>query len=118
MKTKLTTVALCLAWSVTALGPQLYAANNGQTTRTLQGQVMRNSEAPLPGAVVFLKNTKTLAVRSFISDNKGNYRFTSLSPNIDYEVHAEYQGQKSDTKTLSSFDSKTTATINLKVGVN
>lgn len=94
------------------------AADNRPATRSLQGQVMKTSDAPLPGAVVYLKNTKTLAVRSFISDGKGNYRFTALSRNIDYEVHAEYQGQKSDKKTLSSFDSRTAVTINLRINVN
>jgi len=54
-------------------------------------------------------------MRTYISDDKGNYRFTSLSPNIDYVVYAEYRGAKSDTKTLSSFDSRETARINLKV---
>jgi len=65
--------------------------------------------------VVYLKNTKTLSVRSFTSDEKGNYRFTSLSPNVDYEVYAAHEGTKSDTKTLSAFDSRPLATINLKV---
>jgi len=87
----------------------------GQATRTVQGQVMKGGDAPLPGAVVYLKNTKTLAVRTFVSDDKGNYRFASLSPNVDYEIYAEYKGAKSDTKTLSAFDSRATATINLKV---
>ena len=86
-----------------------------QATRTLQGQVMKSGDAPLSGAVVYLKNTKTLAVRTFVSDDKGNYRFASLSPNVDYEIYAEYKGAKSDTKTLSAFDSRSTATINLKV---
>lgn len=86
-----------------------------QATRTLQGQVMKGGDAPLPGAVVYLKNTKTLAIRTFVSDDKGNYRFASLSPNVDYEIYAEYKGAKSDTKTLSAFDSRSTATINLKV---
>jgi hypothetical protein len=90
-------------------------ASDGPSTRTLQGQVMRGGDAPLPGAVVYLKNTKTMAVRSFISDDRGNYRFTSLSPNVDYEVHAEYKGEKSDVKTLSSFDSRANAMINLKI---
>ena len=90
-------------------------AAEGPATRTLEGQVMKSSEQPLPGAVVYLKNTKTMTVRSYISDDKGNYRFTSLSPNVDYVVHAEYNGSKSDTKTLSSFDSRATATINLKI---
>jgi hypothetical protein len=87
----------------------------GQGTRTLQGQVASGSDSPLPGAVVYLKNTKTMAVRTYISDNSGNYRFTSLSPNVDYEVYAEYKGAKSDSKTLSAFDSRSTAVINLKI---
>jgi len=88
---------------------------SAQATRTLQGQVVKGGDVPIPGSVVYLKNTKTLGIRTFISDNSGNYRFTSLSPNVDYEVYAEFQGNKSDTKTLSAFDSRSTATINLKI---
>ena len=88
---------------------------NAQATRTLQGQVMKSGDAPLSGAIVYLKNTKTLSVRSFTSDEKGNYRFPSLSPNVDYEVYAVHEGVKSDTKTLSAFDSRPLATINIKV---
>ena len=76
---------------------------------------MKDGNDPLPGAVVYLKNTKTLAIRTFVSDGTGNYRFASLSPNVDYEVYADFKGSKSDTKTLSAFDSRPTATINLKV---
>jgi hypothetical protein len=88
--------------------------------RTLQGQISAQDEAPLNGAVVYLKNTKTLAVRSFISQadsskQDGMYHFTGLAQNVDYEVYAEFNGQKSDTKTLSGFDSRAKSTINLKV---
>lgn len=86
-----------------------------QNSRTLQGQVVKSDDQPLPGAVVKLKNMKTQAIRSFVSDNTGNYRFTSLSTNVDYEVYAEFQSSKSATKTLSAFDSRSSATINLKV---
>lgn len=112
-------VARIAILTVIAVGAvSLAVAGDTPAARTLQGQVMRGGEAPLSGAVVYLKNTKTMAVRSFISDNSGNYRFTSLSPNVDYEVHAEYKGVKSDTKTLSAFDSRSTATINLKVNAD
>ncbi|MGZ4788856.1 MAG: carboxypeptidase-like regulatory domain-containing protein [Terriglobales bacterium] len=114
MNRKLITFAIVVSLFVAAAVP-FVAAENSPAARTLQGQVMKDSEAPLSGAVVYLKNTKTMSVRSFISDNSGNYRFTSLSPNVDYEVYAEYKGAKSDTKTLSAFDSRATATINLKV---
>jgi hypothetical protein len=38
-----------------------------------------------------------------------------LSPDVDYELKADYQGASSSTKTLSTFDSRKTATINLKL---
>jgi hypothetical protein len=107
---KFVTFFAILVWLAVVAVP-VYA----QATRTLQGQVMKAGDAPVPGAIVYLKNTKTLAVRSFTSDDKGNYRFPSLSPNVDYEVYAVHDGNKSDTKTLSAFDSRPQATINLKV---
>ncbi len=86
-------------------------------SRTLVGQVMDKGDRPLPNAIVYLKNTKTLAVKTFIADNQGNYRFHALSPNIDYEVHAELNGKTSDNKTLSAFDSRAEARINLRIDV-
>jgi len=86
-------------------------------SRTLQGTVVDKAEDPLPGSVVYLKNTKTLAVKSFIADDAGAFRFPSLSPNVDYEVYAEFNGQRSATKTLSSFDSRTSVQMQLKIDV-
>ena len=62
--------------------------------------------APAPGAVVQLKNTKTLQIRSFIAKEHGAYYFHGLSPDVDYELKAEFQGRPAATKTLSSFDSR------------
>lgn len=95
------------------------AADDRQSgARSLVGFVFDKSERPLPNAIVYLKNTKTLAVKTFIADGEASYRFHALSPNVDYEVWAEYQGKKSDTKTLSSFDTRPNARINLKVNMN
>ncbi|MDP9266727.1 MAG: carboxypeptidase-like regulatory domain-containing protein [Acidobacteriota bacterium] len=85
--------------------------------RTLEGLIMGKGDAPLPGAVVYLKNVKTLAVKSLYSGDDGSYRFNALSPNSDYEVFAEYKGQKSSVKTLSSFDSRPAARINLHIDI-
>ncbi len=88
---------------------------NQPQARELLGQVTSKADAPLANAIVYLKNTKTMAVKTYIVGQDGNYRFTALSPNVDYEVHAEHNGKKSDTKTLSSFDSRATAVINLRI---
>jgi protocatechuate 3,4-dioxygenase beta subunit len=104
-------VAATLAVSV----PAMAASDKAPQVRTLTGQVTDQQNKPLAEAIVYLKNTKTMAVKTYIAGQDGVYRFNALSPNVDYEVHAEHQGKKSETKTLSSFDSRKTAYINLKI---
>jgi protocatechuate 3,4-dioxygenase beta subunit len=87
-----------------------------QNVRSVQGTVFDSSEAPVNGAVVQLKNTKTLQIRSFITKENGAYYFHGLSPDVDYELKADNnQGASSPTKTLSSFDSRKEAVLNLKL---
>jgi protocatechuate 3,4-dioxygenase beta subunit len=83
--------------------------------RSVQGSVTDNKDNPVSGAVVYIKNAKTLQIRSFITKEQGTYYFHSLSPDVDYELHAESNGATSPNKTLSSFDSRKQATINLKL---
>lgn len=85
------------------------------TTRSVQGVVTTPEDTAVNGAVVQLKNVKTLQIRSFITKDDGTYFFHGLSPDIDYELRADYQGASSGTKTLSAFDSRKTATMNLKL---
>ncbi len=84
-------------------------------TRNVQGLVSSPQDAAASGAIVYLKDLKTLQIRSFITKEDGTYSFRGLSPDIDYELRAEHQGAVSPTKTLSSFDSRRDATINLKL---
>lgn len=84
-------------------------------TRSVQGVVTGPDEKPVVGAVVQLKNTKTLQIRSFLSQQDGTYYFHGLSPDIDYELTARTDDAASGTKTLSSFDSRKEAVINLKL---
>lgn len=74
--------------------------------KTLTGQVVDKQGKGLAQAVVYLKNQRTLEVRTHISDNEGKYRFNGLNPETDYAVHAEYRGASSPTRTVSAFDEK------------
>ncbi|MBV8731449.1 MAG: carboxypeptidase regulatory-like domain-containing protein [Acidobacteriia bacterium] len=107
-------VALVLLVSASALFGQKKKDDQGNT-RSVQGEVTAQDDSPVAGAVVQLKNTKTLQIRSFITKENGSYYFNGLSPDVDYELRAESQGLSSSTKTLSSFDSRKAATINLKL---
>jgi len=112
----------CAAWQLTLPlgGTSTSQSSPGRkssrtNSRLLTGTVTDKSDQPVPNAVVYLKNMKTLAVKTFIAENNGNYRFPELSPNVDYEVYAQREGKKSDTKVLSQFDDREKANINLKI---
>ena len=83
--------------------------------KTVRGLVTDKSDIPIPAGVVFLKNVRSNQVRSYIADNQGNYRFSGLDPNADYELHAEKDGAKSQTRSVSSFDSRMDIVLNLKL---
>jgi len=89
--------------------------NPEDALRTVQGTVMDAAGNQVDGAIVQLKNTKTLQIRSFVTQEHGAYYFHGLSPDVDYELHADYQGVSSPTKTMSSFDSRKQVDINLKL---
>jgi hypothetical protein len=84
-------------------------------TRAVSGEVTSADDKGVVGAVVQLKDTKTKQVRSFYTQEQGHYYFNGLSPDIDYELTASFEGVGSSTKTLSTFDSRKDAVINLKL---
>ena len=83
--------------------------------RSVEGVVNSAQGAPVNGAVVQLKNTKTLQIRSFITRDNGAYYFHGLNTDVDYELRADFDGASSHTKTLSSFDSRKKPVVNLKL---
>lgn len=90
-------------------------AKHESQLRSVQGLVTDKAETAMPGAVVFLKNTRSNAVRSYIADETGSYKFSGLDPNTDYEIHAEKEGAKSSTRAISSFESRKEVVVNLKI---
>jgi len=102
----------CLAF---ASLPSAAKDKSGDAGRLLTGRVVDKQDAPVSNAVVYLANTRTRAVKTFIVGQDGNYRFPALSPNVDYEVYAQFQGHKSDTKTVSQFDTRPQVNINLRI---
>ena len=89
--------------------------NEDTNTRSVHGQVLDASGQPVAKAVVQLKDTKTLQIRSFITEADGSYRFAGLSSNIEYELKADHDGAFSAKKTLDVFNSRKVVTINLKL---
>jgi len=106
---------LGLAMLLIAAPAGLAQKKKDSSTRSVTGTVFSPDEKPVVGAVVQLKDTKTKQVRSFYTQDRGEYYFHELSTDIDYELTATFQGTSSNTKTLSVFDSRKQAVINLKL---
>jgi len=101
-------LALCLALTLFPLSPfapsrQVLAQS---TQRVVDGRVDDKAGAAIPSAIVYLKNIKTLAVKSFICSTDGKFHFGQLDQNADYELWAELNGKHSKTKHISSFSNQ------------
>lgn len=105
-------VALACAVSLQARVPQ---DQKEPELRTVHGSVVDKDENPVPSSVVYLKNVKTQGVKTYIADDAGDYRFSGLDPNVDYEIHAEHNDLTSSLRTISSYDSRRDINLVLKL---
>lgn len=85
-----------------------------QQGRLLYGKVLDQADNPVVNSIVYLTNSRTHAVKTYIVGQDGTYRFPGLS-NVDYEVYAQINGRKSDTKSVSQFDDRPQVYIDLKI---
>jgi len=120
MKKLIALAVILLASSVVAGSPAAVAMAMEQRgaqseSRTLTGHVYNAQNEPQQKAIVYLKNTKTMLIKTYITETDGGYRFAGIAPNIDFEVYAEHEGLRSDTKTVSGFDSRKEVSITLKL---
>lgn len=103
----------------TTKNPPLFKGDKNKKddgTRFVQGTVKNADDQPVTGAIVKLKDTKSLTIRSFITKSDGQYSFQGLSKGVDYELKAEGEkGAASSTKLLSVFDNRKEPVINLKI---
>ena len=75
--------------------------------RVAAGKVVDKAGTAIGGAIVYLKNSHTNAVRTYIADDDGNFRFGELAQDTDYEIWAESNGVRSRSREISSFDNET-----------
>ncbi len=67
---------------------------------------MDTKGVPVPNAIVLLKDTKTLQIRSYVAQQDGNYHFYGLSTDVNYQVRAHDMRMTSPRKLVSVFNSR------------
>jgi hypothetical protein len=106
-----------LATSAATATPNAPKDKDKVAGRMLTGKVLDKRDNPVVDAVVYLSNTRTHAVKTYIVGPDGTYRFPELTPNVDFEIFAQYKGQKSDTKAVSQFDDHKLINIVLRIDI-
>jgi len=88
---------------------------NATPGRLLTGKVLDHQDNIVLNAVVYVTDTRTRAVKTYIVGSEGTYRFPALAANVDYEVYAQFNGKSSDTKRVSQFDDRKVVNLVLKI---
>lgn len=83
--------------------------------RIATGKVVSKDGDPIGGAVVYLKNSRSSGVRTYIADQDGQFRFGELSQDTDYEIWAESNTVRSKSRQISSFDNENKFYFVLKI---
>jgi hypothetical protein len=112
---KAVTVACALLVALGAVSSASPDKKDKTVGRLLFGKVLDPQDNPLPDAVVYVTNTRTRMVKTYIVGPDGTYRFPALSTAVEYEVYAQYKGHKSETKSVSQFDDRSQVYVDLKV---
>ena len=89
-----------------------------QETRSVHGVVTDQNGKPIERAAVQLENSATLGIRSFITQADGAFHFSGVRRDIDYEVSAMASGVRSETRTVSKFNSRDDVEVLLRVQLN
>ena len=98
-QTQPTTPGVTFGGGKNSSGPR---KNTGPKPKTIHGMVEDSNGNPLEGAHVLVRDTKTNVTRTLTTTPDGVYSGTSFPAGSDYEVTAEYRGQISDKRTVSS----------------
>ena len=106
---------MLMALAATALFAQGKGKGRESELRTVRGTVIDKQETPVDTAIVYLKNVHTQDITTHLSDNEGQFRFSGLDLNVDYEIHAEHDGWTSSARSVSNFDNRKEFVLTLKL---
>ena len=84
--------------------------------RDLKGLVKDDTDKPVEGAIVKLKDLRSGKVVEFITKQDGTYLFYDLNMDQDYELTASREGLTAGVKKkLSKYDSRKPAVLNFEL---
>jgi hypothetical protein len=83
--------------------------------RTIHGIVVDAKGEPVSASIVYLHDERTNAIRTYVTDPHGRFRFSGISYNTDYRIHAEHEGLPSAVRRISAHNTNKLIKLDLKV---
>lgn len=91
--------------------------DTGPKPKTIHGTVEDAAGKPLEGAHVLVRDTKNNVTRSLITNAEGVYSGNGFPPGSSYEVSAEFRGEISEKKAVSSYLDREDNVLNFQLKV-
>jgi Carboxypeptidase regulatory-like domain len=85
------------------------------TTKTVRGEVLDASGNGIAGAAVEMTNLSTGEKTAIFTGTEGSFVFTGLKTFDDYQFRATYKGKSSETRKVSSWDTRMRVQVNLHI---
>jgi hypothetical protein len=84
-------------------------------SRTVSGVVLDEAENGIEGATIELTDVQTGKVVAIYSQEEGQYHLSDLLPSHDYKIKATFKGASSETRQVSSMDTRPHPVINFTI---
>ena len=114
---RLAALALVLAaLGLTVAAPSLMARKKKPpTTKTVRGQVLDAQDNGIVGAAVEMTDLTTGKKSAIYAEEGGHFVFTGLKTFEDYEFRATDKGKTSESRKVSSWDTRMRVVVNLHI---
>ena len=89
------------------------AKEKKSTSRTVSGVVLDETDNGVEGATIELTDVQTGKIVAIYSQEGGQYHLSDLLPSHDYKIKATFKGVSSETRQVSSMDTRPHPVINL-----
>jgi pimeloyl-ACP methyl ester carboxylesterase len=88
-----------------------------ERVKNIHGAVVDQAGKPVVGARVMVLNMSDKTSRTVTTDEKGNYAFQGLAPDVDHELRADFRGAVSDRKVISSMVDREDNLVNFQLAI-
>ena len=91
--------------------------NQASPLRTIHGVAVDAKGEAVSASIVYLHDERTNAVRTYVTDPHGRFRFSGISHYTDYRIRAEHEGLMSAVRRIPFHSTSKLIKLDLKLDI-